>query len=289
MKNICGVVPRILSEDEKEELAAIMKKAAGIIQIAAKRFELSIKSFRIKFFKGELEITDEERQAINTIKGIEITALEGYCRLAYVIARKFYRKDLEAKSGAILDDYLQEGMAAISDAIFSYDGSTKFSTYITWSIRNRLILYVRNDQSLSPVKRRVIKLRAKILKHMNDTQKSFEEAANDLDIDSKDQEECYASLTKAINISDANANWDNNLASYEHVFIDTEFNSKEVLDKSPLSDFERDILIAHLDDIPLVRVVENYKYSRMAGTYALERAKKIVHDYLSDNHIEKAA
>jgi len=286
MTKICGVTARILSEDEKEELALIMKRSAAIIKTAADRFNLSMNSFRRKFCKGDLQLTDEEKQAINDLKDIEMAILEGYCRLAFVIARKSHRRDLNSKPSAILDDYLQEGMAAISDAIFSYNGTTKFSTYVTWAIRHRLILYAQNDQSLSPVKKRVLKLRAKILKHMNSTQKSFEDAADDLDVSLKDREECFAASVKAVHSDDVN--WDNTLVSYEHVFIDTELHSVEtIMEKAPLSSFERDILQAHLDDVPLVRVVEKYDYTRMAGTYALERAKKIVREYLEA--IPKAA
>lgn len=287
---ICGVTPRILSDDEKSALADIMDKSTPIIKEAASRHDLSVKSFRIKFFKGELEVTEEERQAVNAVKNIELTMLEGYCRVAYVVARKFYRKDLELKSGVVLDDYLQEAMAAISDSIFCYNKVNQFSTYVVWSIRNRLILYIQNDQSLSPVKKRILKLRAKILKHMNTTGKSFDESADDLEVNSKDREECSASCAKTVDTSEVN--WDYMLSPYEHVSMNVDSKAvMEAFEKAPLSDFERDILTAYINDVPFVRITDNYNYSRMAGNYALKRALEIVGNCFdkTDFKVEKAA
>lgn len=283
MMDVCGIVPRTLSDEEKDHYSAVMASASPVIRSAADRFELTLPAFRRNFFKGELDTTPEEAQAVQRIKSVEMPVLEGYCRIVPRVARKFYAAEAEVKQAVVFDDYLQEGVCAISDAMYCYNGSKKFSTYLVWAVRNRLIDYIRKDNSLSPVKKRIIiKLRAKITKLM-EKGKTFEQAADELALSNADRSECLASMATAKSVREDwcnGAEWDGRMTSYDH--LSPEIFAKEqalkAFEIAPLSDFEREILDAHMHGKAISGVAKRHKRSRMAGTYALRRALDAVRE-----------
>lgn len=279
MKTICGITPRELSEDEKTVYSDIMAAASPTICEAASRFDLSVRDFRREFFKGKLDTTAEETEAIRSVKGIENGVLEGYCRLVPKLARKFFVVESKIKRAVVFDDYLQEGVCAISDAMFQYQVGQKFSTYAICAIKNRLVDYIRKDNSLSPIKKRTIKLRMKIQRQMNKTGKTFDEIVDEMKISQNDRDECLASMAKTVN--DPEVRWDHPFTMQEFAPISgLQDRILEALEQAPLSDFERDILHAHMHGEVLSSVTSIHHRSRMAGTYALRRALATVKQML---------
>lgn len=141
--NVTGFVqPKELSDDDKARFEEILKRACVITTKWAEHFfgERAIRKFRLHYFsntwKGKKEISDEDRAVIDSIPLlIDTDILPGFVRVASTMALNFSRKNLMI--GAQFDDCFQDACMAISDAVWTYNGTSTLSTHIGTVILNR--------------------------------------------------------------------------------------------------------------------------------------------------------
>jgi len=277
------VEPRELDDAEKSLYSEIMAKAAPVIRAAANRLipNGSVQEFRRQLNSGNLsEITPEEVQAVSSVKDIEYPVLQGYCCLIPNVVERFYQRERRHKSAIERDDYIQEGLCAISDAMYVYDGESKFTTYATAAIYGRIVDYVRRDAPLSPIKRRVVKLRAEINEILK-SGKTFEQATQELGLTDDEVQECRESSVGVT--SGPDEGWDDFVSSFSFVnfngvdFLEVD-GIRKALEIANLSELERDVLETVLEGGTKSEAAKRHNKSRMAGTYAYDRALKIVKD-----------
>lgn len=105
----------------------------------------------------------------------EDTIMAVFIRVAAKLCRAFHTWSSD-RPGVTLTDYLQESAIAIYDAMYMYDGSDRFSTYMYWCVKNRLITFIRNEDRASGVSKEVQKLRAEAKKLMSSHHCDFDTA-----------------------------------------------------------------------------------------------------------------
>jgi RNA polymerase sigma factor (sigma-70 family) len=266
------IIPcRNYSEEEKATLEAVMTASHPILQkLADKKFR-TIRELRKDYFGKSLVLNDQaEKNAFDNIRLIETQLMECYGKLIFNIAKHYYLREKTNKPDVEIDDYIQEGMMALIDAAYYYDGSQRFTTFATFVVRNKLREYIRNNCSLSRIKKRILKLRTQLHKLMNTKNLSFDAAAEELKLSKKDKDEVMQSLIKAV----SDVKWDFMYSSVN--YSENDQLVMKAFEEAELSDFERDVLQAKIDHVSISSVTEKYHYSRMAGSLALKRACKIV-------------
>ena len=266
------IIPcRNYSEEEKATLEAVMTASHPILQkLADKKFR-TIRELRKDYFGKSLILNDQaEKNAFDNIRLIETQLMECYGKLIFNIAKHYYLREKTNKPDVEIDDYIQEGMMALIDAAYYYDGSQRFTTFATFVVRNKLREYVRNNCSLSRIKKRILKLRTQLHKLMNAKNLSFDAAAEELKLTKKDKDEVMQSLIKAV----SDVKWDFMCSSVN--YSESDQLVMKAFEEAELSEFERDVLQAKINHVSISSVTEKYHYSRMAGSLALKRACKIV-------------
>lgn len=266
------IIPcRNYSEEEKATLEAVMTASHPILQkLADKKFR-TIRELRKDYFGKSLILNDQaEKNAFDNIRLIETQLMECYGKLIFNIAKHYYLREKTNKPDVEIDDYIQEGMMALIDAAYYYDGSQRFTTFATFVVRNKLREYIRNNCSLSRIKKRILKLRTQLHKLMNTKNLSFDAAAEELKLTKKDKDEVMQSLIKAV----SDVKWDFMCSSVN--YSENDQLVMKAFEEAELSDFERDVLQAKINHVSISSVTEKYHYSRMAGSLALKRACKIV-------------
>lgn len=271
----------------KEVLCGIMRSSNFWTTNLAKKFNISMHQLRqIHFGKTPEDVEDETfiaqifnsisskvHEGFEAIKAVENEVLANYGRLALKIAKTFYLAEKTHKATAQFEDYAQEALMGLIDASYGYtEQRTKFSTYASWSIRNKLINYVeRHSSDLSSIKRRVIKIRQTVMKLMNSQNKSFDEACETLDLSETQKKEVMESLVQVA----SEVNWDFVMADYDFT-PDFDNTAMVALQTAEMTDFERDVLLAKINDEKISDVAKRYGVTRMAGSQALGRATQLV-------------
>ncbi len=260
------------SEEEKAALEAVMTTSHPILRkLSDKRFR-SIRELRGEYFRKSLILNDQaEKAAFENIRSIENQIMECFGKLVYSIAKHYYLREKINKPEVEIDDYIQEGMMALIDAAYYYDGSQRFSTFSTFAIKNKLREYTRSNCSLSRIKKRILKLRTQLHKLMNTKNLSFDAAAEELKLTKKDKDEVMQSLIKAV----SDVKWDFMVSNVDYS-TESDQLAMKAFEEADLSNFERDVLQAKINHVSISSITEKYHYSRMAGSLALKRACKIV-------------
>lgn len=153
--------PMPASSEEKEELEKLMKDCFQALQQASKEKYGNVDCLRLrdeyKKNKKVLWFHPKAKRLIDDVMEKESHIISIYIRTPKVLYRAFsrtYKIDMA--------DCLQEGAYAIYDAIYMYDGSFDFSTYIYWVVKNRLIHFTKLNELVSRISPAVKKLRFKV-------------------------------------------------------------------------------------------------------------------------------
>lgn len=167
--NLGFIKPRTLSPDEKACCVKQMVAARELIQSwCIKLYGDGKKTtqFRRDFFAKRVPgISREESAQIESLESVAAIMLAGYVRQIASIARRF---ESRYNDGLSYDDLFQEGCAACYDMVFAYDGSTEFSTFLHWGVRNRLLDAIRRSESqLSPPSQDIQRLKRRVSSLMN--------------------------------------------------------------------------------------------------------------------------
>ena len=263
------------SREEKDEIQRKMAESYDTIAKIAARKDRPIKDVVQQFRSGKLTVTDSEKTILLDLPSIEQFVLKGYGKLALNWAKRFYLKEKEFKNGIQHDDYSQEAMLALMNSIYYYDGSVEFTTFATVAIKNGLQSYVENDSSLSPINKRILKLRYEINAQMDKLNISFDEAVAKLKLSERDKKEVIQSLIRTVNEGDSK--WDFPISDIDYTLKSEEWDLiLQAFHSSELSDFERDLVLADMNGEKLVSVTTKYNHSRMAGTLALRKALGLI-------------
>jgi len=123
-----------LSDCEKLECENILKKGNKIA--------LQYNKNRLNFYNAlsaglidKSKIPSEDLKSLQAVLNIEQKMLEGYLPMACHIVTKFSKN----VSDLISESFQDEAMESFREALFTYDGRARFSTYMSVVIKNRLL------------------------------------------------------------------------------------------------------------------------------------------------------
>lgn len=185
-------------------------------------------------------------------RSIEFALLQNYSRLADKFARMWQRKhDINHLS---YEDFLQECYLQVNEAMYGWfkDRGADLTTYLWWSLKNRLINVVNQQgSSLSHLTNSDIKLFNEFKKISEKNQSISQEKAIDLLNLSKTERKnliCAISSLRTIRGSDDNMNIIQS-RSKNIVFFDRNVEENEqqefvdhIIDESGLTNFERELI-----------------------------------------------
>jgi len=270
---------RELTEEQKVEFEAIMAKAQPIIRQAAekklKTDNPSIREFRRLYAKNALgKLSNAVVTAMESIRDIEYPVMEGYCRVVPELVKPFYHAHKAHHRAVDFEDFVQEGLTAISDCMFTYRPNTRFTTYACNSIHNRMIDYVRSDHFLTSVKKRILKIMPEF-RSLLDSGLSVDEVAKKLNLSEDDKQDCVAAMAEAVNGPEVG--WENFVSDYDFNLFEGEIRMdveevREAIKNAGLSELEEDAFYTVINGGTKTSVSEKHGVSRMASTYAYERA-----------------
>ena len=143
MLELSMFAPVELSDSEKRSLEKQMADAFALFEKASiKEYGFAnVKKLRNDYKKGQIKLDDETRSAMDGIIAIEQRIVSGYIKMSIDLCVKF-----RERYGITSSDYLQEAAMAIYDAIYMYNGKTRFSTYSFWCMKNRMLDFHRDEK-----------------------------------------------------------------------------------------------------------------------------------------------
>ena len=243
--------PINLSAEEKDFLQKGMQKAFVDLQRAAKaRYGFpNVKKLRDEFrvdpAKSILSSDPEAEKSMEWMISQEKRILSGYIRLGLSICSTF-KLSIEKKK-TNFSDCMQVVALAIYDGMYQYNGSTEFSTYAFWLIKNKLITFCRLNQSSKGITGRILKLKAEVL---NLTKIGFttEQAINRLRDSGKITDVRHVEKLKLA----LGMNCDDNITEIASPTVDQDAKDeiqlmRNAIDQTNLSEMERNLLEAHLN------------------------------------------
>jgi RNA polymerase sigma factor (sigma-70 family) len=142
VRELALYAPVKLTEEQKKDFERRLSTAFKILKKASVEIYnfANIKKLRNEYKNGTIQLSGRAKLAIDDLIELEKLAVSGYIGMAKKICKTFQKS-----YGISVSDYLQEAAFAIYDAMYLYNGKTRFSTYAFWSIRNRILDFYRNE------------------------------------------------------------------------------------------------------------------------------------------------
>lgn len=137
-----------LTNEETAAYEQIMAEAQLPLQNAAQQLyedssPKSVKELRNLYRRLPWAVVDKDAvAALERLRDIETTVIGAYIRMGAELAFAFHGG--HKQNGVDEEEFLLEARMAIWDAIYTYTGVQKFSTYVYWCIKNRLITFTRS-------------------------------------------------------------------------------------------------------------------------------------------------
>lgn len=168
MQELSDYSPLNLSETDKQHFETMMAKAFEVFQRAAlERYNFTnVKKLRDEYKsqsssnRNMLWADPQAQKMMQWMIAHEQQIIAAYIRISNDLCSAFALA--KADAGPSYEDYLQEAAVAIYDAMYQYNGSTKFSTYVHWVIKNRLITFRRSEMSSNGFTRSLLKIKASV-------------------------------------------------------------------------------------------------------------------------------
>lgn len=250
MKAIDHYRPIELSSKSKEELHALMTMAFPILSRAAteKYGEPKIRKLRDAYKANPDSLWFDPRAAgvMKLMIGAESLVIRGYIRLASKPCAKF-NKGRHDRPGVTICDYVQQCADALYDAMYMFNGRTKFTTYARWAMYKRLISFIREEEVASGIGKKIKSLRTAVRRHMRSFNCRFEDAMNfvcaEHEVSDKDMEKLRASMYRLSRIDSDNVI---RLGKKQADKSEDEEMMSAVLE-APLTVMMRRLVCAHLD------------------------------------------
>jgi DNA-directed RNA polymerase specialized sigma24 family protein len=169
--------PISLTNERRAELSRTMAEAHPVLCRAAEEKFGKPQARRLRnAYKRDRDVLwchPTARSHMLRMEAIEDTVLRGYILLSASVCNSFARKP---RAGVCLGDYVAECADAIYDAMYTYDGSTLFHTYVHRIMSNRLICFVRTQNRLSGMGKLVRKVYAEVQQAMSSRLINFDSA-----------------------------------------------------------------------------------------------------------------
>lgn len=143
-KMITMFKPTLLTDAQRDELEKEIGQATKVLAAEAVRIypeTVSNKVVRDDFKKGTIQLSLEGVMAMGTLMELEPYTISAYVAQAQSLATQFYSPG--ERPGVSRDDYLQEAVIAIYNAMYTYDGSVRLVTYCYHLMRRALIDFIR--------------------------------------------------------------------------------------------------------------------------------------------------
>ena len=129
-----------------------MAKAFGTLSVAATERTgfANVLRLRDDFKKGRCNLrrSPDARGVMEQLIKIEERIIHGYILVGHSLFMAFDKDNVQKRSGTVFLDYVQEGLMAIYEAMYTFNGKNRFSTYVYSCIKHRLISFVRNNDGL---------------------------------------------------------------------------------------------------------------------------------------------
>lgn len=127
-----------LSDQEKAGLEAMMAARHRLFQEAAVQILGSDSPANIKRLRTQDNLPEDVAQAICDLNAIAPVVLAGYIRSVVGLITSYHLITSKQCPGLEVEDFVQEAEVAIYDAMFTFDGSGAFITYIYGCVKRHL-------------------------------------------------------------------------------------------------------------------------------------------------------
>lgn len=238
-----------ISKEEKQELESKMADAYRHLDNAASELYgfANIRKLRDNYKKQNSKSRNilwchpKARVAMDWLIKNEATILSAYIKMGHKMALSLSVSE-ERDSYA---DYMQEAAMAIYDAMYLYDGSTKFSTYCFCMIKNRQLNRRRKTLKINGITETVNMLKAKVIKGISEgllPTQALSRVEEEIQITPEIRERLLTSL---------GIKSDKPILEIQAPQIDHERNNelaemRRAVQETVLSDMERKLMNAHL-------------------------------------------
>lgn len=285
----------ILTDEQLQEQYDVIAEVRPVILKWCDRIygENRYKQFRYEYFTGKLpkrdqsrnliQIGKKDRASLERLQLVEVALLQHNIRLCMKISRYYYNRSKFFMPGVDFLDFLQEATIALVDCIYSYDGSTKFVTYIYWAITNRIKDFIRSDHPLSPPSPVLIEIGNNVSEYMEAHSCNFDQAVIDLKLSEDETDNARKVLAKVVS-QNSNVENDDTYSVKSLGQIPDHRDTKnedydplmlDALETAGLSDIEREVFDAYLlnEKSYQSRIAKDRGVSRQAVNFAFHRAK----------------
>jgi RNA polymerase sigma factor (sigma-70 family) len=141
-------VPHVtLSQERLSEVLAILTKGNTLLKECAAELGLDGRAFRTKLFNNQIPLTAKVVAAkpfIEAVRAVEMEVISHHVRMASGLAKKWARFNRDFA----YDDFFQEALSAVLESVYAYTGETKFTTYATVAMNQRMRTFIKaRDES----------------------------------------------------------------------------------------------------------------------------------------------
>lgn len=144
------VVPTVEEVEELETTMADLYNAASLVSVELYGKDTSTTRLRDEYKKDQSVLSEEDypntKRLMDQVIGMESRIISSFILAIKSLCDSFHLNS-EKRPGVIYGDYLQTAVMGLYDAIYTYDGSNHFTTYIYSVVKNRLVNFVRNEQA----------------------------------------------------------------------------------------------------------------------------------------------
>lgn len=159
--------PILPSEKEVSELESKMAHAYGVLShCAIEWFNFAnIKKLRNQYKKGLMPTLNTSnpraKRVLDELISLETHIISCFIKLGAKMCMRHYKAG-KRRIGLQYVDYVNECAFAIYDAMYTFNGKHKFTTYSTWCMKNRLIDFARQEDSINGFTQVIRNLRIKV-------------------------------------------------------------------------------------------------------------------------------
>jgi len=244
------------------------------------------KQFRLEYFTGQLvkyKIGKKDRADLERLQPVEIALLQHNVRLCIKLARWYFRRSRHRMPGVEFQDFFQEAAMSVCDAVYGWNGDTKFVSYVHWAISNRLKDFIRCEHPLSPPSPDIVDLGNQVYEYMGRTGCRLETAIQELNIPVEQHDNVRrvsANVISQGSVERERHGVAQTLAEYAVDHRSTQVEGYdpamlEALETAGLSDLEREVFDAYLlnEKSYQTRIADERGVTRQAISLAFQRAK----------------
>lgn len=240
-----------LSDEEKEGLEATMAGYHRLFQEAAMQILGSDNPASVKRVRTQHSLPADVANAIGAINAIAPVVLAGYIRTVFGLIHSYHLITAKQCSGLEVEDFVQEAKVAIYDAMFTFDGSKCFTTYIYGCVKRHLAQVQHREIKAGAMTNHVNRLARK--RSQGSGRKNERVNRKMRDFLDKVESHCQPKVIE----DEENSGWDlgddgPGPSSWDTEFEDTEHDEcvarlqLAAIAEAPLTQLERDIITAYM-------------------------------------------